>query len=104
MTQDAHIQERVDELVNKAKIALDAIRALSVTNIADPLTDAAALTQAVETIILDAPQLRNNPYGCGEITTRIDKRSTCVAVNAYNGNILSEATRLESIGFTQFVG
>jgi hypothetical protein len=46
--------------------------------------------------ILDAPQLGNNQYACGEIRVRIDARGACVAVDA-SGRPVSEQERLEKI-------
>jgi len=65
MTMDHCIQSRVDELTRETKITLRGIRKLASKGIADPLTDAATLTRAIQTGILDAPQLKNNPYGRG---------------------------------------
>ena len=70
-----------------------AIRALAGPEVPDPLTDPGTLARAVTTGILDAPHLRNNPYGRGRVITRLDDRGACVAVDAA-GRPLSEAERL----------
>lgn len=70
MTKDPAIQKRVKELVKDANLLLDAIRGLSASS-ADPLTDPATLTLAVTSGLLDAPQLRNNKFGRGQVLTRI---------------------------------
>lgn len=92
MTQDERIQVQVDELIQESVITLQAIRNLSAGNIQDPLIDPITLTKAVTKGILDAPQLKNNPFGRGEIKTRIVNGS-CQAVNA-NGEPISESDRL----------
>ena len=93
MTADPKIQARVDELVLEAAITLQAIRDISDKDIADPFIDPFVLTRAVTLGILDAPQLRNNPFARGNISTRIIN-GACVAVDS-DGNPISEAQRLE---------
>ncbi len=96
MTMDPRIQARKQELITEAQATLDAIRALAGLEVADPLTDPATLARAVTSGILDAPHLRNNPYGRGQVITRIDERGACVAVDAA-GRPLSEAQRLTGL-------
>jgi methylmalonyl-CoA mutase cobalamin-binding subunit len=92
MSADPRIQARADELVAEAKVTLRAIENISEGNGQDPFTDPANLAKAVSCGILDAPQLRNNPFGRGEIITRI-LDGACVAVKP-DGNRLSEGSRL----------
>ncbi len=94
MTADPAVQARKDELVREAQVTLDAIRALAQPDVADPLADAATLTRAVTTGLMDAPQLLNNPFGRGTIVTRFDRRGACVAVNPESGEPLSEEERI----------
>ena len=96
MTLDPRVQARKRELLAETQITLDAIRALGGPEIADPLADPATLARAVTSGILDAPHLRNNPYGHGRILTRIDARGACVAVDAA-GRPLSETYRLAEL-------
>jgi hypothetical protein len=70
MTADKAITKRRKELVKDANLLLDAIRRLSASS-SDPLTDPATLTRAVTSGLLDAPQLRNNKFGRGEVKTSI---------------------------------
>jgi hypothetical protein len=97
MTRDERIQSRVEELTQEAEVTLAAIRNLSVGWAGDPLTDPATLTQAVQTGILDAPHLKNNPYGCGKINSLIDHRGACVAINPLSGNPINEDDRIASL-------
>jgi hypothetical protein len=94
MTSDRDIQERKKELVTEAEVTIQAINNLSSSRAEDPLTDPSTLTRAVTDGILDAPQLINNPYARAEITTRIDERGACVAVEASSGIRLPEADRI----------
>jgi hypothetical protein len=96
MTQDERIQSRVEELTQESAITLEAIRDLASRGVADPLTDAATLGQAVRTGILDAPQLKNNPYGRGEINSRIDNRGACIAIDPVTGGPIGEHIRLST--------
>jgi methylmalonyl-CoA mutase cobalamin-binding subunit len=94
MTADPLVRARREELAAEAKITLDGIRSLADAENPDPLTDPRTLTEAVRTGILDAPQLRNNPFAPGRIRTRILK-GACVAVDGA-GKVLSEIERLNT--------
>jgi len=98
MTADPAVQARKEELIREAQVTLEAIRALAGPDVSDPLTDPATLARAVTTGILDAPHLRNNPYACGQMVTRIDERGACVAADPVSGRPLSEEERLARLG------
>jgi len=95
MTQDTAVQQRVSDLTAEAIVTLRAIRELAPATVADPLSDAATLAKAVQVGILDAPQLRNNPFAKGTIQTRI-LNGACCAVNE-EGQALTEAERLAGL-------
>jgi methylmalonyl-CoA mutase cobalamin-binding subunit len=97
MTQDERIQTRVDELTQEAAITLEAIRDLAPRGVADPWVDAATLTRAVQTGILDAPQLKNNLYGRGKIQTHTDHRGACIAIDHITRKPLNERDRIASL-------
>jgi len=97
LTADPHVQARKDELVSEARLTLEAIRQLAPASHPDPWADAAILTRAVTTGILDAPQLRNNAFARGTIRTAIDERGACVTVDAVSGKPLREAQRLSAL-------
>lgn len=78
MTADPKIQARANQLEEEANALLGKIRALH-QGADDPLTDAATLTRAVTTGLLDAPQLRNNKFALGKVKTRI-VNGACVEV------------------------
>jgi methylmalonyl-CoA mutase cobalamin-binding subunit len=99
MLESARVQERAAELAEEARLALDAIRDLAAPGVEDPLTDPATLAGAVTSGILDAPQLRNNRFGRGQVVTRIDGRGACVSVDG-DGRTLPEAARLAGIKLT----
>jgi hypothetical protein len=94
MTKDPASQKRVKELVKDANLLLDAIRALSAAS-SDPLTDPATLTLAVTSGLMDAPQLRNNKFGRGEVRTRIVNGAS-VAVDK-KGKPISERKRIAQL-------
>ena len=73
------------------------IRKLAPSGVADPLVDAVTLTRAVQTGLLDAPQLKNNPFGRGKIATSIDKRGACITVDPTTRNPISEKERIVSL-------
>jgi hypothetical protein len=81
-----------------ARAHLAAIGSLASPGSTDPLTEPATLAQAVAAGVLDAPQLRNNPFARGQIVTRIDERGACVVVDATSGLALTEEQRLARLG------
>ena len=97
MTADPAVQQRKEELVREARVTLAAIAALAGPDVSDPLTDPATLARAVTTGALDAPHLRNNRFGRGQIVSRIDERGACVAVDPSSGRVLSEEERLAAL-------
>lgn len=95
MTADPKIQQRVEELIAEVNVTLRTIRNVAANSIQDPLIDPETLARAIEIGILDAPQLLNNPYGRGQINSRI-VNGACVAVDP-NGRTLKESSRLATI-------
>ena len=91
---DPYVQDRKTELVKEAQLTLHAIHTLAAPGVDDPWADAATLAAAVTTGILDAPQLKNNKYGRGEIRTQI-VNGMCLVVDA-NGRPVSEKVRLSN--------
>jgi hypothetical protein len=98
MTADPLVRQRKEEIEQEVQITLAAIRALAAPGAADPLTDPAILARAVTAGVLDAPQLRHNPFAPGQIVTRIDERGACVAVEPGSGRAMNEAERIARLG------
>lgn len=96
MTADPAITKRRKQLVKETQLLLEAISGLAGSGVDDPLTDAATLARAVTCGLLDAPQLRNNQFGRGDIRTRIVNGAN-VAVDA-KGNVITEQKRLSQLG------
>ena len=95
MTADERVQARKAELVQEAKVTLNAIAALAPAGTLDLLTDPHTLALAVRFGILDAPHLRNNPFARGLVNTRVID-GACVAVDAA-GQPLNERARIDSL-------
>ena len=76
--RDPVVQARKIELLDQAQRMIHTIQNLEEDTLTDPLTDPGVLARAVQSGILDAPQLKNNPYAKGELTTQIDSRGACV--------------------------
>lgn len=95
MLSDTKIKARIQWLTNTANITLDAIRSLSKNPQIDPLIDPEVLTKAVTSGILDAPQLMNNLYARGTISTRIIN-GCCKTVNAA-GKPVAEKYRVDNL-------
>jgi hypothetical protein len=94
MTADPAVQARKEELIREAQTTLEAIRSLAGQDAPDPFVDPATLARAVTSGVLDAPHLRNNPFACGRIVTRIDARGACVAVDSATEQVLTEEERV----------
>jgi hypothetical protein len=92
MTADPRIWERREGLAAEARLTLEAIGSLAGPEVTDPFTDPATLARAVTSGILDAPQLRNNRFGRGQVITRMVD-GQCLAVDR-TGVPLSERERL----------
>ena len=99
MCADPAVQRRKGELMAEVGVTLEAIRSLAAPGVEDAWTDPATLAKAVTSGILDAPQLKNNPFGRGQIRTQI-VNGMCVAVDA-DGRPLSESERLVGLGKEQ---
>ncbi len=95
-SHDPRVRARREELVAETRVLLDAIASMAPPGIADPWTDATTLTRAVRYGLLDAPQLDNNPFGRGEVMTRIID-GACVAVDPATDEPLSERARISRI-------
>ena len=95
MTADPAIQTQVNHLVSEAEVTLQAIRQLGANSKHDPWSDPEILAKSVRLGILDAPQLRNNPFALGQMKTRMINGS-CVATTSEDLP-LSEAARLENL-------
>ena len=74
-----------------------AITSLAAPGVAQPLTDPHTLFLAVKRGILDAPQLRNNPFGRGLVSTRIIA-GACLAAGS-DGSPLAERERLAQLNW-----
>jgi len=92
MTSDPAVQRRKEELVAEARVTLETMRRLAAPDVPDPWADAGTLAKAVTSGILDAPQMKNNPFARGQVRTHI-LNGQCVAVDS-NGHPLSESERL----------
>ena len=75
-----------------ARLLLKAISSLVGTEVSDPFTDAETLNRAVTGGLLDAPQLRNNKFGRGEIRTGIVNGANVTI--GFKGKVIQEKERL----------
>jgi hypothetical protein len=95
MTHDPVVQRRRDQLVEEAMVIVEAIRQMGQGKAKGPLSNPDVLASAVEIGLLDAPQLKGNPYACGEVRTYIiDGANHAVDEE---GNILTEKERVERV-------
>jgi methylmalonyl-CoA mutase cobalamin-binding subunit len=95
MTADERIQARREILTQEARLTLEAVRSLAGPGVEDPWSDPPALAKAVTVGILDAPQLKNNPFGLGLARTRIVNGAS-MSIDEH-GQPLAEAERLSRL-------
>jgi methylmalonyl-CoA mutase cobalamin-binding subunit len=95
LTELPNVRARSAELVSEAQVLIEAIQNLDQNGGTDPLADAEVLARAIQMGLLDAPQLKNNPYGRGKDHTRIDSRGRCVSVDPLSGDAILEKNRIE---------
>jgi hypothetical protein len=95
MLADPAIQDRKNQLIEEARLELQTICNLAAPDVSNPFIDPATLAKAVQAGILDAPQLKNNPYAPGKVRTQII-HGACIPVNNQNKPI-SEAERLDRL-------
>jgi hypothetical protein len=95
MAADPEIQRRKDELIEEALMLIDAIRHLGAGKATDPLDDPPTLAYAVKIGLLDAPQLKNNPYARGQLKTR-PINGAIVAVDE-GGKVMTEKERIRRV-------
>jgi hypothetical protein len=95
MLFDPKVKTRINWLVHEAEFVLDRISALSEDSQSDALTDPRVLAKAVTSGIMDAPQLKNNPFGKGNIHTRVIN-GACKTVN-HLGKPTSESYRITNL-------
>jgi hypothetical protein len=100
-TTDPVVQARKDELLHDSQVTLNAIRSLARSDTCDPLIDPITLAQAVASGILDAPHLRNNDFARGQVSTIIDSRGACVAVDPMTGQPLTGQDRIDRLGISR---
>jgi methylmalonyl-CoA mutase cobalamin-binding subunit len=95
MTADPVIHEQSEYLISEAKHTLAAIRQIAPAAMTEPYVDASVLAQAVGMGILDAPQLKHNPFARGQDITRIINGGSRSVDR--NGRPLLEKERLKEI-------
>lgn len=95
LTKDENVQKRKAELMEDAKIIIDAIKSLN-KDVEDPLSDPDTLVEAVRLGILDAPQLKGNSIAKGELKTRMVSGSL-YAYDEKDARIIPERERIEKI-------
>jgi len=96
ITVDPRIAERRKQLINEAKVIIEAIRMISEPDVKDPLTDAGTIARAIQIGILDAPHLAGNRYAKGSITTKeID--GAYFAYDPINKRVINEEERIHKI-------
>ncbi len=98
LSEHALIRERQEQLVEEARLLLEALRALPDHHVDDPWTDPETLARAVQVGLLDAPHLCGNPHAAGKVATQI-RNGACVAIDRKSGRALAEKERLARLGF-----
>ncbi len=92
MTGADEVQQRKKILIEEAKLLLNKMDEIALPGVEDPWSDAATLAKSVTLGLMDAPQLRNNKYGRGQVRTKI-LNGASIAVDE-NGAPLSQGERI----------
>ncbi|MEW8973664.1 MAG: cobalamin-dependent protein [Tissierellaceae bacterium] len=95
LTKDINVQRRKKELIEEAKIILEAIESLGLDKL-DPLSDPDTLVEAVRMGILDAPQLKGSKIAKGQLKTRMVS-GALYAYDEEETRIIPERERVENI-------
>lgn len=95
IARDPQVVERKEELVGEAMVTLDAIKKLG-KDVADPLSDANTIAQAIRLGILDAPHLKGNPAAGGKLVTRL-KDGALYAFDPTENRFIDEKERIDKI-------
>lgn len=95
LTKDVNVQRRKKELIEEAKIILEAIESLGLDKL-DPLSDPDTLVEAVRMGILDAPQLKGSKIAKGQLKTRMVS-GALYAYDEEETRIVPERERVENI-------
>ena len=96
MTRDARVQERKEELLEEARVILNALKEIAPSGVEDPWSDPYTLAKSVEIGIMDAPQLRGSPAAKGAVVTRM-VGGACRAVDPRTGRPIDEEERIGRI-------
>ncbi|MFH1074561.1 MAG: methionine synthase, partial [Candidatus Firestonebacteria bacterium] len=95
-SSDKKIISRKEELINEAKILINALKSSASKNVNDPLTDPETLANAIKSGLLDTPHFKGNPHLCGSIFTQLIS-GAWYAVEQSSGKILNEEQRTKMV-------
>lgn len=93
-TSDKKIVERKNQLVEEARVLLEALKNFGQSHSGDPLTNPKTLASAIKIGILDTPHFIGNPHLCGKIKTNLIN-GAWYAIDEKSGKILTEKERLK---------
>ena len=93
---DSRLQQRKEELVEEAKLLLDAIKGIGSGDINDPWIDPESLTLAIQQGLLDAPHLKGRQHAAGKVVTRMID-GACYAADSKTGKPITEKERIYRI-------
>jgi len=89
------VNRRKTQLIEEARLLLEALKEFGDARSQDPWTDPATLAEAIREGLLDAPHFRGNPHLCGKVTTRLIE-GAWYAVDE-RGKPLAEGARIETV-------
>ncbi|MEJ6950898.1 cobalamin-dependent protein [Natronospora cellulosivora (SeqCode)] len=93
---DQEVIKRKEELLNEAKVLLEAIRELGFQNNNDPLSDPSSIIKAIKIGLIDAPHLKGNQLAAGKLRTKLIN-GACYAYDYKNEKIMNEEDRIKKI-------
>lgn len=96
ITGDARIEERKNQLIEEARLLLEAIKEVDTGEMDDPWINPRTIARAIEVGLLDAPHLKGCEYASGEVETRMIE-GACYAVDPETGKPLKEKERITRV-------
>lgn len=96
LSKDPQVLARKEVLIEEAEFLLRSLAELAGDRTVDPLTDPEVLASAVQSGLLDAPQLKGNLEGKGLIKTGI-VQGACRILSADGKRVLSEQERIKEL-------
>lgn len=96
MADNARVQQRKNELINEARILLEALSEEGRSSADDPWSDAEVIAGAIKKGLLDTPHFKGNEHLCGNIVTSLID-GAWYAIDPSTGKKINEKSRIKKL-------